>query len=244
MSTRPASHAGTWYSADPAWAYACMDPSTIRTVLVLGPSHVSFLRGCALTQYASVDTPLGPIEVNAQLNEELRQSSLFQMMEHDLDIREHSLEMHYPYIRKVWDSHPVTIVPILVGDMSAFTRQKIAQYLAKYAADPSVGIVVSSDFCHWGERFRYTRYQASHDAAPQVLTSRSPSSAYAACPIHKSIEALDIDAMARISFDKGGVWHAHDRFKSYIMTTRNTICGQHPILLLLLMLYELEKQAK
>lgn len=126
--------------------------------------------------------------------------------------------------------------------MSAFTRQKIAQYLAKYAADPSVGIVVSSDFCHWGERFRYTRYQASHDAAPQVLTSRSPSSAYAACPIHKSIEALDIDAMARISFDKGGVWHAHDRFKSYIMTTRNTICGQHPILLLLLMLYELEKQ--
>lgn len=37
-----------------------------RTVLVLGPSHVSFLRGCALTQYASVDTPLGPIEVNAQ----------------------------------------------------------------------------------------------------------------------------------------------------------------------------------
>lgn len=40
-----------------------------------------------------------------QVNEELRQSSLFQMMEHDLDIREHSLEMHYPYIRKVWDRY-------------------------------------------------------------------------------------------------------------------------------------------
>lgn len=47
------------------------------------------------------------------------------------------------------------------------------EIFAKYLADPQNLFVISSDFCHWGSRFRYTYYDKS------------------AGPIWKSIEKLD-----------------------------------------------------
>lgn len=44
---------------------------------------------------------------------------------------------------------------------------------APYLADPQTLFVISSDFCHWGQRFRYTYHDKSHGQ------------------IYKSIENLD-----------------------------------------------------
>lgn len=57
----------------------------------------------------------------------------------------------------------------LTPEKEAFYGEK----LAKYLADPQNLFVISSDFCHWGERFRYTNYDESCG------------------PIYKSIENLD-----------------------------------------------------
>lgn len=66
-----------------------------------------------------------------------------------------------------------TIVPILVGSLSPEAEAKYGEILAPYLADPQNLFVISSDFCHWGQRFRYTHYDKSCGA------------------IHQSIEKLD-----------------------------------------------------
>lgn len=68
-----------------------------------------------------------------------------------------------------------TIVPILVGSISADVEATYGEILAPYLADPQNLFVISSDFCHWGKRFSYTYYDESCG------------------PIHKSIEKLDLN---------------------------------------------------
>jgi len=65
------------------------------------------------------------------------------------------------------------IIPILVGSLSPEREALYGRLLAPYMADPQTLFVISSDFCHWGQRFRYTYYDR-------------------ACgPIHRSIQNLD-----------------------------------------------------
>lgn len=66
-----------------------------------------------------------------------------------------------------------TVVPIMVGSLSIESEALYGEILAPYLADPQNLFVISSDFCHWGQRFRYTYYDKSYG------------------PIHKSIENLD-----------------------------------------------------
>lgn len=93
---------------------------------------------------------------------ELHGTGCFEWMTVETDEDEHSIEMHLPYIAKVFEQHrDFTIVPILVGSLSPDREAQYGRVLAKYLADPSNFFVVSSDFCHWGQRFRYTHYDKS-----------------------------------------------------------------------------------
>lgn len=49
--------------------------------------------------------------------------------------------------------HPVKLVPILVGAVSAENEAMYGRLLAKYVDDPSNFFSISSDFCHWGSRY-------------------------------------------------------------------------------------------
>jgi predicted class III extradiol MEMO1 family dioxygenase len=49
--------------------------------------------------------------------------------------------------------HPVKVVPILVGALSAENEAMFGRLLAKYVDDPNNFFSVSSDFCHWGSRY-------------------------------------------------------------------------------------------
>ena len=93
----------------------------------------------------------------------------------DTDEAEHSIEMHLPYVAKVMASKKdqYTVVPVLVGAISAEKEARYGQIFAKYLADPTNLFVISSDFCHWGDRFHYTFYDESKGE------------------IHQSIKALD-----------------------------------------------------
>ena len=47
-----------------------------------------------------------------------------------------------------------TIVPIMVGSLTFEKEVKYGKMFAKYLNDPENLFVISSDFCHWGSRFR------------------------------------------------------------------------------------------
>ncbi|MBA0835899.1 hypothetical protein Goarm_008149 [Gossypium armourianum] len=129
-----------------------------------------------------------------------------------VDEAEHSMEMHLPYLVKVFEGHPVKVVPILVGALCAENEAMYGKLLAKYIDDPQNFFSVSSDFCHWGSRFNYIHYDKKYGA------------------IHKSIEALDKMGMDIIETGDA------DAFKEYLSEYDNTICGRHPISVFLHML--------
>lgn len=136
--------------------------------------------------------------------------------------------MHLPYIYKritqtfsSRDEYP-TLVPIMVGDNKGPEEKEFGAFLAPYLQDPDNVFVISSDFCHWGDRFDYTAYTPGNDVAN--LTSltwktRRPTEP----PIHESIKLLDQLAMDAIA---GG---RHDDFVDNLKKTKNTVCGRHPI---------------
>ncbi|WFC99639.1 hypothetical protein MYAM1_002384 [Malassezia yamatoensis] len=157
-------------------------------------------RGGTAALILLLSTPLGDLDVDQDLNNHLRNTKQFRSMSEDVDEDEHSLELHFPYIRKVFFHTDVKVIPILVGQLAPKASKQYAETLANYLADPSTIAIISSDFCHWGHRFHYTYYQSEQSAEPQHLTLRTPPNQYANPPIHASIAALDAAGMASLSY--------------------------------------------
>ncbi|XP_051208002.1 uncharacterized protein [Lolium perenne] len=208
-----APHAGYSYSGRcAAYAFGNIDPTNISRVFLLGPSHHYYTPKCALSKATVYSTPIGDLPVDQEVIEELKATGKFEFMDLNVDEAEHSMEMHLPYLSKVFKGHNVKVVPILVGAVSSQNEAMYGQLLSKYVEDPKNFFSVSSDFCHWGSRFSYTYYDKNHGA------------------IHQSIEALDRLGMEIIETGDP------DAFKQYLQEYENTICGRHPISVLLHML--------
>ena len=227
-------HAGYDYSGRcAAWAYKALDLSGVKRVFVLGPSHTYYLSGSALTTFAQYDTPLGSLVVDQATIKDLRHTKRFSDIPKSSDKREHSLEMHLPYLYKRvqqtfgsdTSSYP-TIVPILIGDNHGPEEKAYGKIIAPYMKDPSNAFIVSSDFCHWGARFRYQPYLKERKEVVDEDLDEFPSVRWdpnADPPIHEGIKILDEMAMDAV---KTG---AHDAFVQVVNDTRNTVCGRHPI---------------
>lgn len=251
------------------------DPRLIRLgskrIFILGPSHHHPLSTLALPQVTSYYTPLSddPLPLDTKLISKLLNTQAtkptgakvsFTTMTQSVDEEEHSIEMHLPYIHRLLQlQHPNTptaqyppLVPIMVGNTSAETEHAFGALLAPYLADPSNAFVISSDFCHWGLRFRYTYYvpQApkpgpqlplSSSSLPQpgldanevlgsvdavstgLSLSRRDRIASRDPAIHESISAFDVATMTAITTGSA------ETFLDVIKRTGNTVCGRHPI---------------
>nr|CAG4636357.1 EOG090X09ZA [Eubosmina coregoni]SVE69936.1 EOG090X09ZA [Eubosmina coregoni] len=209
-----APHAGYRYCGSCAGhAYRQINPAIVKRVFILGPSHHVRLAGCALSPAAKYHTPFYDLNIDSIVYKDLQSTGCFEWMNLETDEDEHSIEMHLPYIAKVFSDHrDFSIVPILVGSLSPEKEAQYGKLLSKYLADPSNLFIVSSDFCHWGQRFRYTHYEKSYGE------------------IYQSIQRLDQQGMTIIEMlDTAG-------FTDYLKKYGNTICGRHPISVLLNMM--------
>lgn len=126
------------------------------------------------------------------------------------------------------------LVPILVGSTKPVMEQKVGDLLASYLEDPTSVFIMSSDFCHWGTRFRYTYYQPSSGPAVNLRSSDRPPKDP---PIHQSIAAVDQLCMDAV--EDGN----HRRFLDVLEETGNTVCGRHPIGVALAAIEALSKKA-
>ncbi|GAA5898163.1 Mho1p [Sporobolomyces salmoneus] len=248
-------HAGYSYSGPAAaYAYKCIDVEPIKRVFVLGPSHHVYVDGCALSRCHSYSTPLGELPLDRETISELSKTGKFEWMDRETDEDEHSLEMHLPYIRKVFEGRDIKIVPILVGSISTSKEKSFGSLLAPYLSDPETLFVISSDFCHWGTRFRYTHFHppTTDDLSlGQALSASNFASVTQEFDgqVWKGIEKLDRLGMECCAFStspppptaRKTPSQAHEQFAAYLKQTKNTICGRHPIGVLLGALSELEK---
>ncbi|KAF4321177.1 hypothetical protein BBO99_00005124 [Phytophthora kernoviae] len=178
-------HAGFRYSG-PTAAFAyhhLLDLDRIKRVFILGPSHHFYLRGCAVSTAHEYETPLGNIVIDHEVNEKL--------------------------VDSVMGGRKFTAVPILVGNTKSAMDAEYGRILAPYLENDENLFVISSDFCHWGPRFRYQPHDSTYGE------------------IHEYINYLDHQGMGFIErLDADG-------FTRYLDETNNTICGRHPISLLL-----------
>lgn len=193
-------HAGLRYSGRTAaacYAQLAKRTSLVARILLLGPSHHVGIRGCALSRASSLETPLGSLPVDTAAVAALAASGAFDDLTREEDEAEHSLEMQLPYLARClqWRAAgrapsagataPATlapleaaaVVPILVGGIRG-REAAYAALLAPLLRDGRTFVVVSSDFCHWGSRFSYTRYD-------REAAGRS------GCCIADGIEAMD-----------------------------------------------------
>ncbi|RAH75143.1 protein MEMO1 [Aspergillus aculeatinus CBS 121060] len=268
-----APHAGYAYSGPcAAHAYKALDLSKAKRIFVLGPSHHHYLTTLALPELTSYYTPLSddPLPLDTELIAKLLSTKAvkrngthisFTTMNESVDEAEHSIELHLPYIHRLLQlQHPnkptsqyPPLVPIMVGSTTAATEEAFGTLLAPYLQDPENAFVISSDFCHWGLRFRYTYYvphapkpgpslPLSANSLPQPginnhrdveATVESVSTGHSLQrrdrvqrhepAIHESISAFDIATMAAITTGRAA------SFLDAVERTGNTVCGRHPI---------------
>ncbi|CAG8951028.1 hypothetical protein HYFRA_00006425 [Hymenoscyphus fraxineus] len=241
-----APHAGYDYCADnAAWAYKSLDLSNAKRIFLLGPSHTMHLSGCALTSHSKYATPFGDLIVDKATVDELQATGKFGTMPLDVDENEHSMEMHCPYIYTMISQHfksPAdhpTLIPVMVGNTRAETEVEFGKLFSSYLADPTSVFVVSSDFCHWGSRFQYTYYipnGSTTEGGGISLRRRDPVPTDP--PIHESIERLD--RMSMKSIEAG----THKSFLKNMRETENTVCGRHPIGVVLAAIDQLREAGK
>lgn len=203
-----------------AYAYKELGPEVSR-IFILGPSHHVRLNGISLSPASIYETPLGNLTVDRDIYNELYDTGLFEEMSLQVDEEEHSLELQLPFIFKAMSKRkqPYTIVPMMVGSIRSDKETMYGKALSKYLADPQNAFVISSDFCHWGQRFNYKFYERSWGQ------------------IYESIERLDKLGMKAIKDLK------LESFTSYIRTYGNTICGRHPIAVMIAAAEHLNKES-
>lgn len=235
-----APHAGFSYSGPTAGhAYSLVDPTAVDSVFLLGPSHHLFIKGIATSSFSIYETPCGDIPLDTDLISALNSTGMFSVMSNQTDCDEHSLELHLPFIHKIMGAKKFKLVPLLVGSITEKMEDTYANVLGSYFAMPNTLWIISSDFCHWGERFRYTpspssdplsrRHTSSSSNASTSKTHLSPSNKTSSTvnhniPIYEYISQLDHLGMDLITTRN------RKDFRKYLTETGNTICGRNPIM--------------
>lgn len=198
-----------------AKAYARIDPTRYHNIIILGTCHHIPLPSCLVSQASEVMTPFGNIKVNKNICHSLvnEHSSLFSYMQQDVDDNEHSLEMQYPLIKYVFGNQDVEIIPILVGSLNDEREEKITNILKPLITAPDSLFIISSDFTHWGEIFKFTAFANSKK------------------PLSMQPQLFDTKAMQIIE------GFNFDHFRFHIEEIKGSICGCFAICLILHILH-------
>lgn len=177
-------HAGLRFSGPTAArAYCQLNPDAVKRIIIIGPSHHVHYPNCVLSTASHFDSPLGRVQVDTEAVDSLVDGRDFTLMDRDEDEEEHSIEMHIPFLQHVMGPHrSYTIVPIVVGALSARAEARIGGRLASLLSQEGTVVAVSTDFCHWGARFRFQFHDPAHG------------------DVHQSIEWLD-----RLGIQVGGL---------------------------------------
>jgi AmmeMemoRadiSam system protein B/AmmeMemoRadiSam system protein A len=138
-----APHAGLIFSGPvAASAFAAVDPTPIRRVVIAGPAHRARLSGIVTTSADACETPLGRIVIDPDLR---RLAGASGVNIDDAPFRgEHSIETLLPFVQARMAK--ASVLPLIVGDASA---DHVARVLRSVWGGPDTLVVLSSDLSHF-----------------------------------------------------------------------------------------------
>lgn len=204
-------HAGYQYSGPTAMeGLKTLGKKKFQRVIVMGPSHSLHMPDTlSIPDVTHYKTPLGETPLDLKFLERLKEYRIFQSipMAHQY---EHSVQIEVPLLQYLYPDFQ--LVPIVVGSLSQETVFRAGAIL-RSLIDENTLVIASSDFTHYGPRFRYEPYKNQKDVADKV-------------------KGLDMGAYEFITRrDAKG-------FLTYREETGCTICGFMTISILLSMLPE------
>ncbi len=196
-----APHAGFVYSgAVAASAFRQVAGREVDRVVLLGPSHYAYFAGAAVPLAGAWRTPLGEVGIDVEAVAALAGEPGFRRSDAPF-AREHSLEAEIPFLQQAL-AGSFRIVPVLTGhDVEGAVADRVAGALRPLLG-PRALVVASSDFTHYGPRFRYVPFETR---------------------IEENLRELDLGAARRVE--------ANDvrGFEDYCRSTGATVCGRHAI---------------
>lgn len=149
-------HAGIVYSGHAAMAgFQHLEPN--ENIFIIAPSHHEAFNNIAFPEYTYFDTPLGSLEVNNRLINELAEKFPC-IIANEIFDNEHSIEVQLPFIQNLFCPHiqnamdfvkgfkkrKFKIVPILVGNCD---YRLVSDIISANWEDSS--FVISSDLSHY-----------------------------------------------------------------------------------------------
>ncbi|MCX6266494.1 MAG: AmmeMemoRadiSam system protein B [Bacteroidetes bacterium] len=142
-------HAGYVYSGKVAASgYNQLDPDRdFENVFVIASSHQVSFPGASVYNRGDYITPLGKVEVNIDLANELIGKNPALTFNPEADRTEHSLEVQIPFLQYHL-KHPFKLVPIVIGTQSEAICLEIAKALKPWFNERNL-FVFSTDFSHY-----------------------------------------------------------------------------------------------
>jgi len=114
----------------------------VKNIFIIAPAHHVAVSTAALSGFSAWQTPMGDVEVNKEINEELGQRFGCEVNDEAFE-KEHSVEVQLPFIQRKYPH--AKIIPILSGK----SVEKITKIIAYYWSNPENGFVISSDLSHF-----------------------------------------------------------------------------------------------
>jgi hypothetical protein len=141
-------HAGYVFSGAVAtMGYRALAPFSPPTVVVAGPSHYMAFKGCALFSGEAVLTPLGELPVDQEACKILEEADENLGEYQPAYAREHSVEVHFPFIQTFLPG--TKVVPVIMGQGKATSVEPLLRGLKKLAKEKPFVLVASSDLSHY-----------------------------------------------------------------------------------------------
>jgi len=141
-------HAGYVFSGQVAAnAYKQIEGMNFDTVVLVGLSHRSPIRGVSVYKSGKYETPLGTVEIDGNLAEELMANSEIFSFEPRAHAIEHSLEVQIPFLQQVLSDF--RIVPLLMRNWPKSVCLDVSSALAKTIRGKNVLLIASTDMSHY-----------------------------------------------------------------------------------------------
>ena len=141
-------HAGYLYSGQvAAQAFKLIEGKNFEAVVVVAPSHRVYFQGASIYDRGGFETPLGTIPVDKELCRKIMAESEILRFLPQGHSQEHSLEVQLPFLQEVLGKF--SLVPIVIGDQSFITCQKVGQAIGRGVKGKNVLLVASTDLSHF-----------------------------------------------------------------------------------------------
>ena len=141
-------HAGYMYSGfTAAHGYRQLEGRAYRTVVVVSPSHREYFDGISVYSGHAYRTPLGDVEVDRDLREELARGGGSIVISQFGHREEHAVEVQVPFLQAVLRSFMV--LPVVMGDQRREYCFALGERLGTILKGKDTLLVASTDLSHY-----------------------------------------------------------------------------------------------